>query len=258
MLEVRGSTGEQVRGLRPAAVAGTWYPGTAPALAAAVDAHLAKRHARGGRRSGGARGAACRPDVFGSRGRACLPAARRADASTSRCSSVRRTLSASTASPCTPRGGFATPYGVAPIDADCAAALMRAAPAHPRAAGRPTRANTRSRCSCRFSSESRPGIRNRSAGDGTADRRHGPRLADASGGRASRTQRAARGEHRSVALSRRRHGGASRRRGHRSRFSIRRRRPSGGARRAVPNTRAAADRRSPSCARRGSLGHATP
>src|SRR6185436_6460371 len=27
--------------IRPAAVAGTWYPGTAPALAAAVDRHLA-------------------------------------------------------------------------------------------------------------------------------------------------------------------------------------------------------------------------
>src|SRR5947207_842393 len=31
-----------MQAIRPAAVAGTWYPGTASALAAAVDAHLAK------------------------------------------------------------------------------------------------------------------------------------------------------------------------------------------------------------------------
>ena len=112
---------QEVRGVRPAAVAGTWYPGTAPALAAAVDAHLA----------GATR------DVAGDLVALVAPhaglmysgpvaahayhllAGRRFDVAVLVGPShfVGFDGVAVHAS-----GGFDTPYGVMPIDADCAAA----------------------------------------------------------------------------------------------------------------------------------------
>ena len=118
---------QEVRGVRPAAVAGTWYPGTAPALAAAVDAHLAK--ATG--------------DVAGDLVALVAPHAGLmysgpVAAHAYRLLAGRRFDVAVLVGPSHfvgfdgvavyASGGFATPSGVAPIDADCAAALMRAAP----------------------------------------------------------------------------------------------------------------------------------
>ena len=87
--------------IRPAAVAGSWYPGTAGALARDVDAHLAgvedaalavRPDRRGDR-------AACRPDVLGAGRRVRLQGGRRRRARTTpRSSSVRRISSPSTAS----------------------------------------------------------------------------------------------------------------------------------------------------------------
>ena len=66
--------------IRPAAVAGTWYPGTAPALAAAVDRHLAAADRAGQqvrRRSRRGHRAARRADLLGPGRRARVPAAPR-------------------------------------------------------------------------------------------------------------------------------------------------------------------------------------
>ena len=57
-----------------------------------------------------------------------------------------------------PSGGFETPFGVAPIDAECAA-RDRGSDVRSCASIRPrTRASTRSKCSCRFSSGWRPAL----------------------------------------------------------------------------------------------------
>jgi len=122
--------------IRRAAVAGSWYPGTAPALAAAVDRHLEKAgdgptgdlvalvapHA-GLMYSGPVAAHAYRllrarrfdvavlvgPSHFvGFDGVAAYPAAGRGDRGDP--------------------GGFETPLGIVPIDADCTAALIRATP----------------------------------------------------------------------------------------------------------------------------------
>lgn len=112
---------------RPAAVAGTWYPGTAPALAAAVERHLA----------GATR------DVTGDLVALIAPHAgllysgpvaahayaqlrgRRFDVAVIIGPSHFVGFSGVAV---VPRGGFETPFGLAAIDEDCAQALMRATP----------------------------------------------------------------------------------------------------------------------------------
>jgi len=116
-----------VRDIRPAAVAGTWYPGTAPALAAAVDAHLA----RATRYVAGDLLAVVAPH-------AGLMYSGPVAAHAYRLLAGRRFDVAVLVGPSHfvgfdgvavhAAGGFDTPYGVMPIDADCAAALMHAAP----------------------------------------------------------------------------------------------------------------------------------
>jgi AmmeMemoRadiSam system protein B len=113
--------------VRPAAVAGTWYPGTASALAAAVDAHLA----------------AVTRDVAGDLVALVAPHAGLAysgpvAAHAYHLLAGRRFDLAVLVGPSHfvafdgvavhASGGFDTPYGVVPVDADCAAALMRAVP----------------------------------------------------------------------------------------------------------------------------------
>ena len=122
----------EARGVRLPAVAGTWYPGTAPALAAAVDRHLANvaRDVAG-------------DDVVGDLIALVAPHAGLmysgpVAAHAYRLLSGRAFDVAVLVGPSHfvgfdgvavyASGGFQTPCGVAPIDADCAAALMRAAP----------------------------------------------------------------------------------------------------------------------------------
>jgi len=124
--------------IRPAAVAGTWYPGTAPALAAAVDAHLAKAT----REVAGELVALVAPH-------AGLMYSGPVAAHAYRLIAGRTFDVAVLVGPShfvgfdgvavQATGGFDTPYGVAPIDEECAAALMRAAPLireHPQAHAR--------------------------------------------------------------------------------------------------------------------------
>jgi AmmeMemoRadiSam system protein B len=118
---------QEGRGVRPAAVAGTWYPGTASTLAAAVDAHLAN----------------ATRDVAGDLVALVAPHAGLMYSGPVAAHAYRllagRTFDvAILVGPSHfvgfdgvavyPSGGFSTPFGVAPIDADCAAALLRAAP----------------------------------------------------------------------------------------------------------------------------------
>jgi MEMO1 family protein len=113
--------------IRPAAVAGTWYPGTRTALAAAVDRHLANAT----RDLPGDLVALVAPH-------AGLMYSGPVAAHAYRLLRGRRFDVAVLVGPSHfvrfdgvavyPSGGFDTPCGVMPIDADCAAALMRAAP----------------------------------------------------------------------------------------------------------------------------------
>ena len=113
--------------IRPAAVAGTWSPGTAVALAAAVDSHLVN----------------ATRDVAGDLVALVAPhaglmysgpvAAHAYRLLTGRTFDVAVLVGPShfvgfDGVAVYASGGFNTPFGVAPIDADCAAALMRAAP----------------------------------------------------------------------------------------------------------------------------------
>jgi AmmeMemoRadiSam system protein B len=108
-------------------VAGTWYPGTAEALAAAVDRHLASAT----RDLAGDLVALVAPH-------AGLTYSGPVAAHAYRLLRGRRFDVAVLVGPSHfvgfdgvavyPAGGFDTPCGVMPIDADCAAALMRAAP----------------------------------------------------------------------------------------------------------------------------------
>ena len=113
--------------IRPAAVAGTWYPGTAAELAAAVDAHLA--HAT--------------RDVEGELVALIAPHAGLmysgpVAAHAYRLLEGRSFDVAVIVGPSHfvafdgvavfPSGGFETPFGVVPIDAGCAAALAEASP----------------------------------------------------------------------------------------------------------------------------------
>jgi AmmeMemoRadiSam system protein B len=116
-----------VKAVRPAAVAGSWYPGTAPALAAAVDGYLA--HAT--RDMAGDLVAIVAPH-------AGLIYSGPIAAHAYRLLAGRTFDVAVLVGPSHfvafdgvavhAAGGFATPYGVAPVDTDCAGALMRTAP----------------------------------------------------------------------------------------------------------------------------------
>jgi MEMO1 family protein len=127
-----------VRGLRPPAVAGTWYPGTAAALATAVDAHLG----RATREVAGDLVALIAPHaglVYS--GPVAAHAYRLLAARTFDVAVIvgpSHFLGFDGVAVCA-AGGFDTPLGAVPIEADCAAALMRAssivhedAPAHSR------------------------------------------------------------------------------------------------------------------------------
>src|SRR5437867_4348083 len=114
-------------GLRHPAVAGTWYPGTATALAAAVDRHLA----------------ATMRDLTGDLVALIAPhaglmysgpvAAHAYRLLRGRAFDVAVLVGPShfvafDGVSIYPSGGFDTPFGVAPIDADCARAIVAAAP----------------------------------------------------------------------------------------------------------------------------------
>jgi AmmeMemoRadiSam system protein B len=116
-----------VNAVRPAAVAGSWYPGTAPALAAAVDGYLA--HAT--------------HDVAGDVVAIVAPHAGLMYSGPVAAHAYRllagRTFDVAVlvgpshfvafeGVAVHPSGGFDTPYGVVPVDADCATALMAAVP----------------------------------------------------------------------------------------------------------------------------------
>ena len=188
---------------RPAAVAGTWYPGSAGALTREVDAIWRRCPASPARQVHGGDRAACRADVLRAGRRARLQGRRPPAPTTSSSSSVRRTSWRSMAwrSIRTARSRRRS----ADADRSTRAPGARA----DGLAGRSSRcrrrigANTRSRCSCRSSAALLPdvpivpllmGFQTRETIDGA---RRG------AGRRVARTTRTARGEHRSVALLRR-------------------------------------------------------
>ena len=115
--------------IRPAAVAGSWYPGSAPELAAAVDRHLA-RAAGVDVTLGGELVALIAPH-------AGLMYSGPVAAHAYRLLRNRRVDVAVLVGPShfvgfsgvaiVPSGGFETPFGVASIDAACAADLTRVA-----------------------------------------------------------------------------------------------------------------------------------
>jgi AmmeMemoRadiSam system protein B len=115
--------------IRPAAVAGTWYPGTAPALAAEVDRYLAQADRTG-------------TDVQGDLAAIIAPhaalmysgpvAAHAYRLLRGRAFDVAVLVGPShfvgfKGVSIYPSGGFGTPFGVARIDADCARAIAGAA-----------------------------------------------------------------------------------------------------------------------------------
>ena len=116
-----------MKAVRPAAVAGTWYPGSAPALGAAVDGYLARAR----RDLAGDLVAIVAPHAgLKYSGPIAAHAYRLLDG---RSFDVAVLVGPShfvafDGVAVHASGGFATPYGVAPIDADCASALMHVAP----------------------------------------------------------------------------------------------------------------------------------
>jgi MEMO1 family protein len=116
--------------IRPAAVAGSWYPRTAPALAAAVDHHLADADRTAAPLSG-ALTALIAPH-------AGLLYSGPVAAHAYRLLRNRTFDVAVLVGPSHyvgfegvsifPSGGFETPYGVAPVDAECARAIAAASP----------------------------------------------------------------------------------------------------------------------------------
>ena len=124
--------------VRPSAVAGTWYPGTAGALAAAVDAHMALAT----RELAGELVALVAPH-------AGLMYSGPVAAHAYRLLAGRTFDAAVIVGPSHfvgfdgvavyPQGGFDTPFGVVPVDEECATALMGATPVireHPKAHAR--------------------------------------------------------------------------------------------------------------------------
>ena len=116
--------------VRKAAVAGTWYPGTAPALAAAVDRHLAQADRTG-------------MDVSGDLAAIIAPhaglmysgpvAAHAYRLLRDRAFGVAVLVGPShfvgfEGVAICPSGSFETPFGLTPIDADCARAIAGATP----------------------------------------------------------------------------------------------------------------------------------
>jgi len=125
--------------IRPAAVAGSWYPRTAPALAAAVDHHLAEADRGGAVPLAGELTAIIAPH-------AGLLYSGPVAAHAYRLLRNRAFEVAVLVGPShfvgfegvsiQADGGFETPYGVAPIHADCAKAIAAASPlviVHPKA-----------------------------------------------------------------------------------------------------------------------------
>jgi len=116
--------------VRKAAVAGSWYPGTAPALAAAVDRHLAQADRAAGNVAGDL-AAIIAPH-------AGLIYSGPVAAHAYRLLRDREFAVAVLVGPSHfvgfegvsiyPSGGFATPFGLTPIDADCARAIAGATP----------------------------------------------------------------------------------------------------------------------------------
>ena len=127
--------GQPMTTVRQPAVAGTWYPGTAGALAAALDAHMALAT----RELAGELVALVAPH-------AGLMYSGPVAAHAYRLLAGRAFDVAAIVGPSHfvgfdgvaiyPHGGFDTPLGVMPVDVECAAALMRATPVvceHPKA-----------------------------------------------------------------------------------------------------------------------------
>src|SRR3954471_736312 len=116
--------------LRKPAVAGSWYPAASSALAAAVDAHLANADRDGGGVSGDLVALIAPHAGLMYSG----PVAAHAyDLLRGRTFDVAVLVGPShfvafDGVAAYPSGGFATPLGVAPIDADCVAATIGASP----------------------------------------------------------------------------------------------------------------------------------
>jgi MEMO1 family protein len=113
--------------IRVSPIAGAWYPGTAPALAAAVDAHLSRAvHAVSGDlvaliapHAGLQYSGPVAAHAYGlMRNRAFDVAVLVGPSHFVGFDGVA----------IYPSGGFQTPFGVTPVDEDCAAALLRASP----------------------------------------------------------------------------------------------------------------------------------
>ncbi len=155
--------------IRPAAVAGTWYPANAGALTRDVDGYLDAVPRRPRRRDPRHHRAACRAHVLGPGRRVCLQGRRGAGPTTSPSSSDRRTSLASTAWRSIPMARSTRRSAWRSIDDAAAASLQpvadRSCPCPQR-----TRASTRSRCSCRFCGGC-AGVRDRAAADGAPDAR---------------------------------------------------------------------------------------
>ena len=221
--------------IRPAAVAGSWYPGTAPALAAAVDRPSRATPTATRRRCPGDLVALIAPHAglmySGPGRRARLSAAARPRRSTSPCSSGRRISSASTACRSIRQAASRRRSASRRSTTTCARAIAGATPVVVEHRGR-ARARALARDAAAVSrSGSRPALPivplvmgYQTAADRVRARR---RARDG----APRPPRAARRQHRSVALSRRGDGGGARRGRHRLRVALRRRRPAARARR---------------------------
>ena len=193
--------------IRPAAVAGSWYPRTAPALAAAVDHHLRDAD-RDATPLSGELTALIAPH-------AGLLYSGPVAAHAYRLLRNRTFDVAVLVGPSHyvgfegvsiyPSGGFETPYGIAPIDADCAKAIAAASHVVRRQpAG--ARARALARDAAAVSGAHRAGAADCAAGDGISDRSHRERAWRRAGDRAPRPPRAAHRQHRFVALSRREDG----------------------------------------------------
>ena len=234
--------------VRKAAVAGTWYPGAAAALARGGRSSSRRSRSRRRRRRRRARRpdrAACRADVLGPGRRARVPPAARPRASTSSSWSGRRTSSASTACRCIRPADSRRRSASRRSTRTCAARDRRrrrrsCASIPPR-----TRASTRSRCSCRFCARLAPRLPIVPLLMGYQTRRRPRRRS------ATRSAIALRGRRALLVASTdlsHYHDAATARALDRVVIdcvvALRRRRPAGGARRDAASTRAAADRRS--------------
>ena len=195
--------------IRAAAVAGTWYPGSAGALTREVDAYLAAATEGPAGSVHGDRRAACRAHVFRTGGAYAYKAAASGEFDVAVLVGPSH-FAAFEGAALWPDGAFEWPLGLLDIDRRGGARACRIADGQalcPRRTG----ANIRSRCSCRFCSACFPDLPIVPVLIGLSATRDDRSACD----RARRSVRgsagAARREHRSVPLFRRRDRGVTRR-----------------------------------------------